>query len=386
MRKTPALFHLALCLLPLLPTLACSEPDEASSASSASGGAGGGAGVGGNGGAGGGAGGSGGAGGGDPAPPKTRIALGSCMHQDKKKPVLNLATASAPDLFVFLGDNIYGDSTDLAVLQAKYDKLAASPEFQALRAAVPLIATWDDHDYGANDAGKEYPQKAATKGLFLDFWEEPAGSPRRTQEGIYTSYLYEEPGGTVQVILLDTRWFRDPLDLNSDPTKYKNDYQPTMDTSRTMLGDAQWAWLEGELGKPADVRILGTSTQFGHEYNGYESWTNMPHERQKMVDLIKKTGAEAAIFISGDVHWGELSKLEAAGGYPLYDLTSSGITETWPAIEVNANRVGEPVAENNYGFVEVTWGETDHAISLGLVDVAGVTRVQHEVSTSDLRF
>ncbi|WP_438006626.1 alkaline phosphatase D family protein [Sorangium sp. So ce321] len=372
MQEIPTIFGISLCLFPLLPTLACSDADGASSTGTHGSGAG--------------TGGSGGAGGSGPRSLKTRIAFGSCMHQDKKKPVLELARASAPDLFVFLGDNIYGDSDDIAMLQAKYDKLAASPEFQGLLEAVPVIATWDDHDYGANDAGKEFPQKAATKDLFLDFWKEPAGSPRRTREGIYTSYLHEEPGGTLQIILLDTRWFRDPLDANSDPAKYKHDYQPTTDKSRTMLGDAQWAWLEGELKKPADVRIIGTSTQFGHEYNGYESWTNMPHERQRMVDLIRDTGAEATLFISGDVHWGELSRLETAGGYPLYDVTSSGITETWPEIEENANRVGSPVAENNYGFVEITWGEADHALSLGIVDVAGTTRVEHEVSTRELRF
>ncbi|WP_438014067.1 alkaline phosphatase D family protein [Sorangium sp. So ce315] len=372
MHTIPTIFGLALGVVPLLPAFACGGIDDTGSADTPRGGAG--------------TGGSGGAGGGGPRSLKTRIAFGSCMHQDKKKPVLELATASAPDLFVFLGDNIYGDSDDIAVLQAKYEKLAASPEFQRLLAAVPIIATWDDHDYGANDAGREFPQKEATKALFLDFWGEPAGSPRRAREGIYTSYLREEPGGTVQIILLDTRWFRDPLDANSDPTRYKHDYQPTTDTSRTLLGDAQWAWLEGELQKPADVRIIGTSTQFGHEYNGYESWTNMPHERKRMVDLIKRTRAEATLFISGDVHWGELSRLEADGGYPLYDLTSSGITETWPEIEANANRVGSPVAENNYGFVEIAWGETDHSIALGLVDVAGVTRVEHEVRTSELRF
>jgi alkaline phosphatase D len=378
MWQNPPFLRLALFLFPLLGTVACGEADDTSPT-------GGTAGAGGAG-ATGGAGGAGGTGGviGDPA--RTRIAFGSCMEEDKAKPVLDLATASEPDLFVFLGDNIYGDTTDMAVLQSKYDQLAAAPEFQGLRAAIPVIATWDDHDYGANDAGKEYPMKVESKGIFLDFWEEPEGSPRRTQAGIHTSYLYDEPGGTLQIILLDMRWFRDPLDFNSDPTMYKNDYQPTMDTSRTMLGEAQWAWLEGELSKPADVRIIGTSIQFGHEYNGWESWTNMPHERQRMVDLLQQTGAEATIFISGDVHWGELSRLEVAGGYPLYDLTSSGITETWPVIETNANRVGMPVPENNYGYVEITWGDTDHALSLGLVDVSGVTRIQQDVSTSDLRF
>lgn len=322
----------------------------------------------------------------DPDPPVTRIAFGSCMHESEPKPVLDLAAASAPDLFLFLGDNLYGDTDDMAVLQAKYEELAASPELQRLRAAAPVLATWDDHDYGRNDAGKEYPFKAESKALLLDFWQEPADSPRRSREGIYTSYLFEEPGGTLQVIFLDMRWFRDPLDPNTDPQQYKHDYMPTSDTSRTMLGEAQWAWLEGELSRPADVRIVASSIQFGHEYNGWESWTNMPHERQRMVDLIHATGAEATIFISGDVHWGELSRLDAPGGYPLYDLTSSGITEEWPEIDENANRVGQPVAENNYGFVEIAWGEDDDVITLGIVDVSGAERVRREVPASELRF
>ncbi|MCC6523664.1 MAG: alkaline phosphatase family protein [Polyangiaceae bacterium] len=327
-------------------------------------------------------GGTGGAGGAASAP-TTRIAFGSCMHQSLPKPVLDLATASAPDLFVFLGDNIYGDTDDMAVLAAKYAEQAASPELQSLRAAVPTIATWDDHDYGRNDAGKEYPYKVESKGLFLDFWQEPASSSRRTHDGVYTSYLFWEQGGTVQVILLDTRWFRDPLDPNTGAGV--NDYQPTADTSRTLLGAEQWQWLETELATPADVRIIGTSIQFGHEYNGWESWTNMPHERQHLVDVLRAAGAEVTVFISGDVHWGELSRFDADGGYPLYDLTSSGITEEWPSISPNQNRIGEPVPENNYGFVEITWGADDDRLALGLVDVDGVERVRHEVAASALR-
>ncbi len=328
-------------------------------------------------------GGEGGGGGGDPT--KTRIAFGSCMHQTLPKPVLDLAADSAPDLFVFLGDNIYGDTTNMDLLRAQYDLQAASAELQRLRDTTPIVATWDDHDYGANDAGKEYPRKAESKALFLDFWQEPAGSERRNREGVYTSYLLEAERGTVRVILLDMRWFRDPLDPATDPGS-KNDYQPTTDTSRTFLGEAQWAWLEAELKKPADVRIIATSTQFGHAYNGYESWTNMPHERQRMIDLIRSTAAEATIFISGDVHWGELSKLDVPGGYPLYDLTSSGITETWPFIETNDNRVGAAVPENNYGFVEITWREEDALLTLGIVDVEGTVRVAHEISTRELAF
>jgi alkaline phosphatase D len=373
--KKPDLLRRALCVVPIATTVGCGGSGDP-------GGTGGGGGdQGGSGGDGG-----GGAGGGPPQGNRTLIAFGSCMHQDKAKPVLDLASDSAPRLFAFIGDNIYGDTTDMSVMRAKYDKLDAAPEFRRLRGATTVIATWDDHDYGVNDGGSEYPMKAQVKDIFLDFWKEPADSPRRARPGIYTSYVLDEPGGTVQIILLDNRWFRDPLDPNNDPSQFKNDYRPTQDTSRTFLGAAQWAWLEEELKKPADVRIIISSTQFGHAYNGYESWTNMPHERQRMVDLIRSTGAEATVFLSGDAHWGELSRLETPNGYPLYDLTSSGITESWPFIEENTNRLGAPVAQNNYGFVEISWRESDALLTLGLVDVEGTTRVRHEVSTNELRF
>ena len=315
----------------------------------------------------------------------TRIAFASCMHQSKPKPVLDLALASQPQRFLFLGDNLYGDTDDMAVLQADYDELATSPELARLRAAVPTYAIWDDHDYGRNDAGEEYPFKAESKAIFLDFWEEPADSPRFGRDGLYGSYVFDEPGGTVRVIFLDMRWFRDPLDPNTDPAHYKHDYMPTSDTSRTMLGEAQWAWLADELAQPADVRIVASSIQFGHEYNGWESWTNMPHELERMVDLVASTGAEATIFVSGDVHWGELSKLETPSGHPLYDLTSSGITETWPSIDTNAHRIGEPVAENNFGIVDIAWDAAGGpAIVFRLVDVAGVERLRHVVALSEL--
>jgi alkaline phosphatase D len=331
----------------------------------------------------GGAGGSAGGGAGGDDPFVTRVALGSCMHQDKPKPILELASASRPDLFVFLGDNLYGDTEDMSVLASKYEKLAASPEFAALRETTPLVATWDDHDYGANDAGKEYPKKAESKSIFLDFWGEPESSERRTRDGLYTAYRYELVGGVLQVILLDTRWFRDPLDPNMG-APYKHDYQPTSDTSRTMLGEAQWAWLEERLREPADVRLVGTSTQLGHTYNGWESWTNLPHERQRMIDLVASTGADGVVFLSGDVHWGELSRQETAS-YPLYDLTSSGLTQTWFGIDPNDNRIGEAVPENHYGFVDIAWRGEDTVLTLGLVDVEGTTRLAHEVPLAELR-
>ena len=153
-----------------------------------------------------------------------------------------------------------------------------------------------------------------------------------------------------------------------------------------MLGAAQWAWLEQQFNKPAKVRIVASSNQFAHEYNGWESWTNLPYEQQKMLDLIKSTKANGVVFLSGDVHWGELSKMETEGQYPIYDITSSGITQTWDKPEPNNNRIGEVVMENNYGVINIDWNNTDPQLSFLIKDIKGVERVSLKIFLSELQF
>lgn len=313
-----------------------------------------------------------------------RIAFGSCAHQDHEQPILREVVAVGPEIFVYLGDNIYGDTLDMGVLQAKYDKLAGKGEFQDLRAKVAVTATWDDHDYGTNDAGKEFPMKEDSRRIFLDFWKVPKTSPRRTRPGIYGFHEYREGDRAIQLILLDTRFFRDPLKRKTGPP-WKNDYEPDPDSGKTFLGEDQWKWLEGKLSQPADVRIIATSIQFSHEYNGYESWTNLPVERQKMADLIRKTRANGVVFISGDVHWGEISRLPVEKGYPLFDVTSSGLTEDWETVEPNENRVGPAIRANNFGMIEIDWTKEDPEIALGVHAIGGKEKNRHAIRLSELR-
>ncbi len=317
----------------------------------------------------------------------SRIAFGSCAKEFKPQPILHTIVSRKPDLFIYLGDNIYGDTHDMEVLRAKYAMLGAKPEFQALRAAVPLLAIWDDHDYGANDAGKEYPFKAESKEVFLDFWQVPSESPRRSHPGIYGSHLYTDGRCTLQVVLLDTRTFRDPLARNPEKPNppHRNDYHPDPDASKTLLGDAQWEWLGSELEKPADLRIIASSIQFAHEYNGWESWNNLPREQQRFFDLIRETGAGGVVFISGDVHWGEISIRQPDGHYPIYDITASGLTEDWPNVEPNRFRSGEVVRENHFGMIRIDWEHADPTIGLELIDVEGNIRVSEQIRLSKIR-
>ena len=175
-----------------------------------------------------------------------------------------------PDLFLFLGDNIYADTRDMAVMKRKYAELAAQPGFARLRDSTPVVAMWDDHDFGENDAGGDYPQKDASRRAFLDFWGEPADSPRRDRDGIYASYVFGPPGQRVQVILPDLRYNRTamlPMELSG--TDYEawaekrvasglplpGPYMRNPDPRATMLGERQWQWLERQLEVPAELRL-----------------------------------------------------------------------------------------------------------------------------------
>lgn len=322
----------------------------------------------------------------------TTIAFGSCGKQDKDQPVLRQAVEHNADMFLFLGDNIYGDTKKMKVLRAKYAKLGAKPEFQQLWDSMQVVATWDDHDYGQNDGGKHYPKKEESKEVFLEFWKVPETDVRQTRPGIYTSYFYGDSSFTVQVIVLDTRTFRDNLrkyrgeKVDKSAFSYKLDYWPRESEKFTMLGKAQWKWLEEQLTIPADVRIVASSTQFGITWNSYEAWANFPNERKRFLELIKKTRANGVLFVSGDVHYAEVSKLEEPGLYPIYDITSSGITSKWGFAAPNNNRIDGPVMENHIGLINIDRLEDNVVLNISIVDVDGDAQIERTISLSELQF
>ena len=105
-----------------------------------------------------------------------------------------------------------------------------------------------------------------------------------------------------------------------------------------------------------------------------------------MLNLIKKTKANGVIFISGDVHWGEISKLEVEGAYPIYDVTSSGITETWDVIEPNQNRIGPAIPQNNVGLIEIITIGVNTKIHLSIYDKTAQAVVKHDIDLKEISF
>ncbi len=312
----------------------------------------------------------------------TKISFGSCGAQTLPQPLLSIAADQNPDLYIFLGDNIYADTEDMETMRDEYKLLCTKEEFIELKTSTPVLAVWDDHDYGYNDAGLEYPKKVEAKQIFMEFWGETDNAERMSHTGIYDAKIIGEAGKRVQIILLDTRYFRTAIStLAGNPFFYVENFDP----NATMLGNEQWAWLEQQLLKPADIRIIASSQQFCVEHNNYEAWANFPLEQEKMYDLIASTNASGVLFISGDVHYSELSKREPSNTYPLYDLTSSGITGTSTPV-ANQYREGNASAINNIGVIDIDWNGNATKINLSILDQAETVLLEKEITLSDIQF
>jgi len=315
-----------------------------------------------------------------------KIVFGSCIQQDLPTPIFYTMAGEFPDLILFLGDNIYADTEDMTEMRAKYERLNHNPDFGKLRSRFPMMATWDDHDFGVNDGGADYPQRAASEQEFLRFWKVPLDSPVRNRPGVYDANIFGPEGKRVQVILLDTRYFRSSL--RRGERRIGGPYVPDNDPTKTMLGETQWQWLEQQLKKPAELRLIGTSIQFVPEARGQEAWGNLPSERQRLIRLIRETNAGGVVLLSGDRHWAELSVLTLDVPYPLYDLTSSSFNQIHPrgTPTENCYRADERTYHReNYGVVRIDWQGASPEITLEVKDIEGGIRIEKKILIRDLQ-
>jgi alkaline phosphatase D len=300
-----------------------------------------------------------------PEVPVQRIAFGSCAKHWQPQPIWDAIIEKKPNLFLFLGDNIYGDTDGTTAwlvskgqMTGEWNRLADKPEFQKARAAFPFMAIWDNHDYGSHAAGAEFPVKKDSKEVFLNFFGEPKDSRRWKRSGIYDSEIIGSEGKRVQIILLDTKYNRSTFKKDPTPQEERlkagkvGGYLPDADAAKTHLGAEQWAWLEDELKKPAELRLICSSTQVIPDQKGMDEWGNFPKERQRLLKLAKEAGN--AILLSGNVHFAEISRDKENG---MTELTSSGMTHINESYgkAPNRYRVGEPFVHINFGLVEVDW-------------------------------
>ncbi|MBO6795610.1 alkaline phosphatase D family protein [Maricaulis sp.] len=317
------------------------------------------------------------------------ILFGSCHSTDRPLDILDTIVGQQGDLFIYTGDNVYGDAyswdPSLPELRSAYSSLAASEPFRNLRQSTPILATWDDHDYGMNDFGAQFPFKGFAEELFLEFWGVAEEDERRSRPGIYTSRTYGPDGQRVQIILLDTRYFRGALARTPQRNAVGMErYVPTEDTNVTMLGEEQWSWLAETLREPADVRLVVSSIQVLADGHGWEAWRTMPHERDRLFETIEASGADGVVLVSGDRHSSGLYLRDDVIGYPLYEITSSALNMSYgdENNEPGPNRIGEMYAPANFGAIEVDWANRN--LSLEIRDGSGETVRQQSIALDTL--
>lgn len=275
----------------------------------------------------------------------TRIAFGSCNRQNLPQPLWKEVLLARPQLWIWMGDNVYADTTDPAEMEKTYAEQLTNPDYRKVLAAIPVIGTWDDHDFGQNDAGKENPIKKDAQRLALNFLGEPSDSPRRSREGLYTSYEFGPTGQRLKIIILDTRMHRDMPGAEAD-----------------ILGEPQWDWLAGQLtGSEADAHVLISSIQVLQPVPSkqMERWINFPQARTRLIDLLKKTSPANLFILSGDRHFSEMAFLPESEGLPFLhgEITSSGLSHTWENFpgEPNPFRVAGPVTSKHFGLLDIDW-------------------------------
>jgi alkaline phosphatase D len=305
-------------------------------------------------------------------PALDRIAFGSCNRDDKPQPLWKPIREAKPDLWIWLGDIVYGRADDLPGLAAKYQHEKDQPDYQLLRQQCRVIGMWDDNDYGVSDGGKENANKVECQRLLLDFLGEPADSPRRKQAGVYTAYTFGPPGKRVKIILLDGRYHRDAPGQHSD-----------------MLGAEQWRWLEQQLsGSDADVNLIASGIQVIANEHPFEKWADFPQSRQRLFDLVAKTAPRNVIFLSGDRHFGAISRMsDPPFRQPIYDITSSGMTHHAKDMffhsfsrETNRFRRGQNFVDLNFGLLQFDWAADPPTVSLQIRDSNNAVRNEEKMT------
>ena len=288
---------------------------------------------------------------------------------------------------------------------------------------MPVLAVWDDHDYGENDGDVHSPHKREVQQIFLDFLQEPETDIRRQREGVYTSYTAGPAGRRVKFILLDLRYFQSP-------------------TEDDLLGAEQWRWLEQELDYSQrsaavhcthseregteecdaegrriapDLLIIGSSVQFAaHNRRLGEGWRLFPQSRYRFLSLVAKAALPntAVLILSGDVHYGEAVRTDVCSNssagisiHPIVDITSSGLTHsTGHSIGVALTQavlplvLGKPrdrglqhahglgmdkvCVDLNYGLTDIDWERRQ--VTVQLLGLGNAVCMRLEFSFADL--
>ena len=308
------------------------------------------------------------------ATPLSTLAFGSCNRTDLDPKIWEVIEDKNPDVWVWLGDIVYTEDQSMEDLAAKYALQKKLPAYQKLTNQSKVYGVWDDHDFGKNDAGAAFQLKQASRELLFDFLDLPSDHLARKREGAYQSYCFGEGNQKVCLYLLDVRYFKEAYvnDPNPNQRYKKND--------GTLLGEAQWDWLETQLAQDqATIHLFGGGIQFLSSKHPYEKWANFPKAQKRFIDLLEKYSVKNPIYLSGDRHIAEISAQDLQSEVKFYDITSSGLTHSYDSLEEEYNpmRISPLITHLNFGMLEFDWKK--RMLQVQILNVKGNPSAVHNI-------
>ncbi|TGL54076.1 alkaline phosphatase family protein [Leptospira kemamanensis] len=319
------------------------------------------------------------------------IGFGSCLHQDKENPIFKTILEKKFDYLIFLGDIVYADHLSAKDKIPAYDKQFKRPEWKSLRQHSQFLFTWDDHDYGINDSGAEYPDRELSQSIFLSYVKpllpKNIQLGTKNKKGIFYSYWISFHGKKIHVVVPDTRYFRSPLQRSYlSYLTGKSHYRPSSDTSRSLLGEEQWNWLEKELAMASDLLVFVSSIQVIPIEQPFEKWNNFPHEREKLIQTLQKANTKDLVILSGDRHIAEIHELKTGSERTLVEITSSSFNLPLPFLQLEYEsewKLGKSYQKENFGSLEIFWKQNSLYWKSSIVDLKGNVVMEYPLPSEE---
>ena len=284
------------------------------------------------------------------------------------------------DFMLWLGDNLYlreADYSSVSGIRYRNQHVRKQPYLQALFASRPNYAIWDDHDFGPNDSNQTYELRDSSLQIFKDYWGNKSYG-ETDNKGTYGKFQWSD----CEFFLLDDRYHRSPEGL------------PNTDMQKQYLGAEQLDWLKQSLlSSRATFKFVASGSQMLNALNTFECFRNYEREWNSLMDFIVANKISGVVFLTGDRHFTEVIAYQPAGGYPLYDITSSPLTSS-PYTKVaeskegkNENRVeGTIFADQNYMKLSVIGDKKQRALKIQTFDANNVEQWVKTFLAKDLIF
>lgn len=300
------------------------------------------------------------------------VAFAGCARTGSNAAVFDTIRNLEPDLFINLGDLHYGDvmENSLDAFSNLYDVTLSQPGQAALYRSTPIAYTWDDHDFGPNDAASDSPSRQAA----LLSYRESVPHYEFALDGLDAAITQAFTIGRVRFILTDSRSARDPKTEADGPSK-------------TMLGRDQLAWFLSELSEASQrypVIVWVTSVPWiADSEEGADHWGGYAAEREQIAAAIADLEIGGLIVLAGDAHMVAIddgsSHDYAPNGGASFPVMQAAALDRYGSIKGGPYSEGTYPGGGRFGLLEV-----EDRGDVIRIDLTGLTWENEELASLEI--